>query len=363
MSEPKPEPAPVDASEANRPLNRAEIQQMISDQLNTMVQASGNELWKTELTAERVHQIINNRLSTQRPVSWEEDISRNTLDTEPFENLPSPASRDPEDFNRSQKRQVIESMLGGSSLEDMIAKDTFPIPCAEDREGYSPGNDGHYWFSGLEDYLKIIDAAKTHNVPTRSIFDFGCASGRVIRHFVAQSDIETIWGSDINNRHIRWLFEFLPINVRPIFNHCIPCLPMPDGSVDIVSAFSVFTHIDTFETHWLAELSRVLSDDGMAYLTVHNEDTWAVLRDEIDNEKNRLIQSMLRIDPNVRQQLMEPMPDRRLVYRFSQTGPYRAQVFHPNRYLERVWGRFFKIEAILPRHHTRQTVLILRKKR
>jgi len=103
------------------------------------------------------------------------------------------------------KDAVLEPLLDGRVLSDLIAKDTYPVPCAKDREGYLPGYDGQYWLSGLEDYLKIEQVAKRYGVNPRSVFDFGCASGRVIRHFAAQSDVPEIWGSDINRRHIRWM--------------------------------------------------------------------------------------------------------------------------------------------------------------
>lgn len=315
------------------------------------------------LTKEEANQLITLRLKGQRPVAWEEDISRNTLDTAPFENLPSPKQRDAAEFNHPKRRAIIDALLGEQTLEDLIARDDYPIPSAQDREGYMPGYDANYWLSGLEDYLKITDAARRNGVEAKSILDFGCATGRVIRHFAAQSNIPEIWGTDINARHIRWLYEHLPHTVKPVFNHCIPALPVRDNSVDVITAFSVFTHIDTFETCWLAELARIMSDDGMAYLTVHNEDTWEVIRGEVDNQENRLVQSMLDIDPTVREKLQGPMPETRMVYRFAQSGPYRAQVFHSNHYLNQVWGRFFEIAEILPCHHVRQTVLVLRKKK
>ncbi len=308
-----------------------------------------------------VHQIISQRLQGSRPVAWEEDISRNTLDTEPFNNL-APANQ--LDASKIKNRPIftaIEQLLGERTIEQAIAVDSYPIPCPQDREGYSPGHDDQYWLSGLDDYLKVMDAAGRHGVTPTTVFDFGCASGRVLRHFAAQTEIAEIWGSDINGRHIRWLYEHLPHTVKPIFNHCIPSIPIPDKSVDVISAFSVFTHIDTFETCWLAELRRILSDDGIAYLTVHNEDTWAAIRDQIDNPKNRLIQSLLKIDPEFREKIEKELPDTKTVYRFSESGPYRAQVFHSNNYLQQVWGRFFDIVEILPLHHVRQTVLVLRK--
>ena len=309
-----------------------------------------------------VHRMISDRLRNSRPVAWEDDISRNTLDTEPFSNLPAVATLNASEFTNPKRLAAVEPLLDGRQLSDLITKDTYPVPCADDREGYLPGYDGQYWMSGLEDYLKIEQAAKRYGVNPRSVFDFGCASGRVIRHFAAQSDIPEIWGSDINRRHIRWLYEFMPHTIKPIFNHCIPTLPIRDNSVDIITAFSVFTHIDTFETSWLAELQRILSDDGIAYITVHNEDTWAAIKKSVDDKSNRLVQSIINVDPSFRQTLMGDMPDTKSVYRFSQSGPYRAQVFHSNNFLKQVWGRFFTIEEILPLHHARQTVLILRSK-
>ena len=314
------------------------------------------------LDSDQVHRIISNRLRDSRPVAWEEDISRNTLDTQPFNNSPSVGTLDASEFTNPTRLSIVEPLLDGRLLSDMIAKDTHPIPCADDREGYLPGHDGQYWMSGLEDYLKIEQVAKRYGVSARSVFDLGCASGRVVRHFAAQSDIPEIWGSDINRRHIRWLYEFMPHTIKQIFNHCIPTLPIRDNSVDIISAVSVFTHIDTFETSWLAELRRILSDDGIAYITVHNEDTWAAIRESIDDKTNRLVQSIIKIDPSFRETLMGDMPDTKSVYRFAQSGPYRAQVFHSNNFLKQVWGRFFTIEEILPLHHARQTVLILRNK-
>ena len=297
-----------------------------------------------------------------RPESWEDDIAANTLDDQPFVVNPSPST---DGFDVSPLTKQLERftpLMGGKDIAEYLANDTYPIPILADREGYCPNNDPGYWLNGLGDFLKVLDSANRYGIKPKSVFDFGCASGRVIRHFAAQTDIGEIWGSDINQRHVRWLYEHLPRTVKPVFNHCIPTLPLRDGSVDIITAFSVFTHIDTFETHWLAELSRIMSDDGMCYLTVHNEDTWGRLRLEMDNENNRLIKSIVKIDPNFETEVHQPMPAGRKVYRFTQAGPYRAQVFHSNCYLRNVWGRFFDVEAILPCHHVRQSVVVLRKK-
>lgn len=302
------------------------------------------------------------RLETRlRPEPWEDDLSRNTLDVAPFENLPPISSRGEEEFQNAS-RLFPAAIWETLDLPAMAAKDTYPIPSPADREGYSPGYDVNYWGSGLSDYLKIMEAANRLGVSVDRVFDFGCASGRVIRHFLAQSNVSEVWGSDINQRHIRWLYEHLPERIVPVFNHTLPMLPCEDNYFDVVSAFSVFTHIDTFETAWLAELRRILKPGGMAYLTVHNESTWEILRGELTNENNRLVQSIRKVEPDFDRIVMGPLPETRTVYRFTQQGPYRAQVFHSDVFLKRVWSRFFEIVDILPRHHVRQTVVLLRKR-
>lgn len=319
---------------------------------------------KDVLSREAAHEIIGNRLHRHRPISWENDISVNALNETPFEVSPSPAEITFETFTKAiqENTSCSPETLGDRDIMELAAKDALPIPLPQDRENYFPGHDEKYWLFGLSDFLRVMEVAKRFELAPQSVLDFGCSSGRVLRHFACQSDVSEIWGTDINRRHIRWLYEHMPMQVKPVFNHCIPTLPIPESSVDVITAFSVFTHIDTFEIHWLAELSRILSRDGFCYLTIHNEDTWLALRDQAENKENRLVQSMIEIDPQVEKQLKGQMPGNRLVYRFSPNGPYRAQVFLSNEHIDRVWGRFFKIEKIMPRHHQRQTVVVLRKR-
>ncbi len=298
----------------------------------------------------------------RRPVAWEDDLSKNTLDDQPFENLPPVLQHLSQPMEKNPRLRRLEELLQGESILDWMSRDTFPIPAVEDRENYNPESHLDYWMGGLEDFLKVQAACQRYAIHPQTVFDFGCASGRLIRQYLAQSEIPEIWGSDINGRHIRWLQQFLPERVKPIFNYALPSLPLRDNSVDVITAFSVFTHIDTFETCWLAEFTRIMRDDGLCYLTIQNEDTWQLLRDQLNNPNNRLLQSMIQIDPTVVEKIQQPLPDTRSVYRFRQDGPYRAQVFHSNNYLRQVWGRFFTIEEILPVHHNRQTVVILRKK-
>ncbi len=294
-----------------------------------------------------------------RMPTWEEDISLNHDTCDPFENFPPPCEIPIEEFRLGDV--LPEELLGGIPLADYVARDTYPIPSADDREGYNRNFNARFFVTGLADFLKIRATAKKYDVDLQSFFDFGCASGRVLRHFCAQSQIPNLWGSDINGRHIRWLNDYLPQRLKVIHNNCIPQIPIADNSIDVVSAFSVFTHIDTFETAWLAELYRVLKPGGLCYLTVHNEDTWKLLQEA--DENNGLLKRFQNVDPNFDELLKHEIPVERKCFRYTKLGPYRALVVHSNAYLHKTWGRFFEILEIQGKAHGyMQSVLIGRKK-
>ncbi len=293
-----------------------------------------------------------------RPVCWENDFSINNLDENDFLNNAPPADRGMKGFG-NWRNHIPDELIPGDEFAEWVSRDHYPIPAAADRENYMPDSDTGYWMSGLGDFLKVMKSARECDIAVGSVLDFGCSTGRVTRHFCIQENIPDVWGTDLNQRHIRWLSRFMPRNLKPVFNSAMPTLPLSDQSVDVICAFSVFTHIDTFETAWLAELRRILKPGGLCYLTVHNEDTWSSLG-AID-ESNRLLSSMIGTGKFTMDMLQGPMPGERLVYRFSEIGPYRAQVFHSNAYLENTWGRFFDIEDILPLYHHRQSVVVMKK--
>ena len=293
-----------------------------------------------------------------RMPTWEEDISRNHDSHEPFNNFPPPAEIPIEDFDPGEVLPI--ELLEGRPLEEFIARDTYPIPDVNDREGYNPNFNARYFITGLADYLKVLAAAKKYDVNIESYLDFGCASGRVLRHFCAQSDTLNLWGTDINGRHIRWLNDHLPSHLKVIHNSCVPQIPISDNSMDVVSAFSVFTHIDTFETAWLAELYRVLKPGGICYLTVHNDDTWKLMQDA--DADNGLLNHFRSADPNFDELLKHDIPVERKSFRHTDLGPYRGAVIHSNAYLKKTWGRFFDILEIQAKAHGyMQSVLIGRK--
>jgi SAM-dependent methyltransferase len=251
-------------------------------------------------------------------------------------------------------------------LQAYVENDRYPLPCTADREGYYGEQHYDYWLSGLRDYLGVKMALARHGralTQGTAVLDLGCASGRVLRHFLCQERALELWGADINHRHVDWMLRFLGPSLKVFQNSVLPSLPLEDNSMSLVCAFSVFTHIDAFELAWLAELRRVLKPKGIAYITVLSDHTWSILGPQhaVYNDLLRLSGSIA--EPKITPELFrKPMPSARLVLQWpSPSSVYHCIVFHASDYIQGVWGRLFQVVEVLREASDYQDVVILEK--
>ncbi|MEM7516868.1 MAG: hypothetical protein AAF368_08090, partial [Planctomycetota bacterium] len=122
-------------------------------------------------------------------------------------------------------------------------------------------------------------------------------------------------------------------------------------------AFSVFTHIEAFETAWLMELRRVLRPGGLAWVTVHTEKTWE------DMTENWPLYKALKNHPKFKEMdPAAPLPSEREVFRWRAERSYSSNVFYSFDYLHRNWSRYFEIAETHRRLPVFQDVLVLRKR-
>lgn len=121
----------------------------------------------------------------------------------------------------------------------------------------------------------IRDALGRAGVPMeglRSLLDFGCGCGRVLRHWqgLARGGTE-IHGSDYNPELTGWCQVSLPF-VRIGSNGLAPPVHYGDEQFDLIYALSVWTHLsEELQNSWLAELHRVLRPGGHLLMTTHGE--------------------------------------------------------------------------------------------
>jgi len=282
--------------------------------------------------------------------------------TEPFVNMPPIA----ELASEAALQEQAGSQFGIRIREPIAgyrARDAAPIPTSTDREGYYGADHAGYWLSGLSDALSVVkQAARLRLSAGTRYFELGCASGRVVRHVAFHTDVP-ISCCDINKRHTEWVRLFLPERINVFHSSAIPNLPVEDNSVDIATAFSVFTHIDDFEAAWLLELRRILRPGGLAYLTVATDHTW-------EQYKHGWIKDHLipLADKITEYAINEKffgggLPrEKTVIWWPAAQDLYNATVFHRTGYLMREWGRIFDVLEIIPNGHFYQDVVLLMKR-
>ena len=132
-----------------------------------------------------------------------------------------------------------------------------------------------YLETGYYSVLRLFKILEHFSINLRtigSVFEFGCGTARLLRHFRYLDGVKLV-GSDVNPEMIEWCLNNIP-GVEFYNNQLTPPLSFAeDDSFDLILASSVFTHIplDTQEV-WLKEMQRILRPGGIFICSVlgHN---------------------------------------------------------------------------------------------
>jgi SAM-dependent methyltransferase len=159
-----------------------------------------------------------------------------------------------------------------------------------------------------------------------AMLDFGCGCGRIVRHWRDLPDTR-LAGTDYNPRLITWCRENLPF-ARFDSNGLEPPLTYSGESFDLITAYSVFTHLTRdLQQRWIDELARVLKPGGYLLVTTQGS-TYAHL---------------LTAGERARFQGGE------LIVRYEEVaGTNLCAAFHPRPYLEREFGRGLAVIDHIP---------------
>ena len=230
-----------------------------------------------------------------------------------------------------------------------------PLPPIPDRMGYAADNT-EYLAWGQDDKQLVLDQIAKHASISKdmSIMDFGCSSGRVLRHFhtEAQQLNWTLLGVDVQARPIQWMRENFPKSFCVYTGSTMPILPFADNSIDIIYGFSIFTHIKYHWDMWLLELKRVLKPGGLLIQTIHTENAWDFYyrhRDQnwvLQNHSAKMLQT-------------QEMP-----YDYFYYGDVSvSQVFWKRDVVRSYWERYFDVLDVLapPDHRSFQDWVVCRK--
>jgi SAM-dependent methyltransferase len=99
--------------------------------------------------------------------------------------------------------------------------------------------------------------------------DFGCSSGRVVRVLAAAYPQAQWHGCDPNAPAIEWARGAYP-QVNLFRSGDEPPLPLPDGSLDLVCAISIWSHFaPQLGLRWFEEMRRLIRPGGHLVCTTH----------------------------------------------------------------------------------------------
>jgi SAM-dependent methyltransferase len=204
------------------------------------------------------------------------------------------------------------------------------------------------WFfkTSTEGAATVRDLLKKNGISMesiRSLLDFGCGCGRVLRHWNSLPGTQ-VFGSDYNPELVEWCQKNLPFATCKT-NQLEPPLDFSSGSLDLIYAFSVFTHLtEALQDSWLEELHRVLSSEGLLIVTTHGN----FYRKHLD-EKNKALFDQGQL----------------VVLKADKAGENVCATYHPGNYVREKFQRRFHILDFIPegaRGNPRQDVWLMKKR-
>ena len=141
-----------------------------------------------------------------------------------------------------------------------------------DKAYFEDGKDSAY-LQGYEDYVKdqqypgmVDDIA--WNIKPKKFLDIGCAYGYVVERFV-NHNIDA-YGIDISEYAITHANEDIKDRLA-VINIENENIPFQDGEFDFIICLAVIEHLHD-DSNLLKEIKRLLTDDGMIYLTTPPKD-------------------------------------------------------------------------------------------
>lgn len=166
----------------------------------------------------------------------------------------------------------------------------------------------------------------------RTVLDFGCGCGRVMRHFDHElaSGVQ-LHGADVDPEAVAWCAE----NLANYGQFCTVDrkgrAPFADEMFDVIYAVSVFTHLmPEDQDHWLGELDRILDPSGFLLISVMGE-------------------TALRLAaPDIAAQVAQK--GWHFLYDGGTSGlpPWYQSCFHSEEYIRENWGKRFDIVRYMP---------------
>jgi SAM-dependent methyltransferase len=240
---------------------------------------------------------------------------------------------------------------------DFLVNDLSYVPPPEDiaaRIGVS--NSLQYVIYGRSIYRGFEKALaknfRTSFADYQTIMDWGCGSARITRHVLpAIGRSATLVGFDIDEYAVNWS----NINVGRFFNVCStnPPLGQASASVDVVYAYSVFTHLATENMRiWVEEMARVLKPGGIGLFTVLSDRAMVTLHPNLSRSSLK-DWNLVGVYDSAQNAQLESI---------GVSGDYYRNVWCKRGFLDDVFAKHFDTVDFIGHFHFYQDLLVVRRR-
>jgi len=127
--------------------------------------------------------------------------------------------------------------------------------------------------------------------PYMSIVDYGCGSGRLAQALPIEYNLNYI-GIDIIDDLLNYARTKSPLNYKFI-RHRELSIPLESESIDMICAFSLFTHLLHEESYiYIEDMKRVLKKGGkliLSFLEFGLQDHWSIFISTVNAQRNNTL--------------------------------------------------------------------------
>lgn len=192
---------------------------------------------------------------------------------------------------------------------------------------------GYSTFNHLESILgEHLEASYSSY---QRICDWGCGCGRLTRYLRTIPNAQ-VTGLDIDPGNIEWVARtFEDVDFQVI--DPLPPTAFTDASFDLLIGISVFTHLTVpRQNQWLAELQRILTQQGIALVTINSNKAW--LMNQPGNQKD--------LEQYIQQGVIDTFSNSQLNGVVKTEDEY-VNTFHTHQYVRQHWSQYFEVIDIV----------------
>jgi SAM-dependent methyltransferase len=281
----------------------------------------------------------------------------------------SPAEKAPQPKKRARSiRDLAAGMTDKAYLRLMMAAAGRPVvsgvklpglPSEQIQRNFvgSAGNDalqeGFIFYQAVKQYCKKLGVF--FGTGTR-VLDFGCGWGRISRFFFKDIDDGNFFGVDVDPKMIAFCTAEMG---HGRYRTCRPEPPLDffdAGSLDVIFAYSVFSHLaEAVARKWIEEFARLLRPGGIFLATTQRRSFLEIVESlqqrngqEWDHIWHKgLAQSFIPIE-----KAREDYDAGKFLFSSTGGGEFRDRSFYgealiPKRYIEREYARFLTLRDFL----------------